>query len=259
MHATARAGPAVHLAPNGDVASYTNAKTEGEQKTVFESYGYQMVNNMTPMDRRAHGLPPYHLSEKELERVEARYSQNGHALLREQQRKDDEKAAKDWEEKETKRVYNFYYGDWPPEYATKFYKAWQVKMKMTRQQMFDALNANMSDPWMHINNCLARAPIDPKDPSHTDFEKNAYYDLLVPQCGAEWDWYNDPNTNKGDLLKQLGLKIRFESGIQHGSDKAWEDTKDKINDASKAAKAPFYTTMVVAAILGVAAIILKVF
>lgn len=233
-------------------------KEEREAKATFEKSGKQMVNNLTPDDRRARGLPPYSLSADESRRMSGVLTEKE----KEDKQKFEEKAAR--ENVETGRrallhVYLGYYGDWTPEYREVFRKQWLAKYSnMSRLEKYQSLLRNNGTPWNKINNCTTRVPVDPNDPSISDFDKDLYYDFTVPECGMEWEWYNTLGVDLGNPLQQAALVKKFLPSASADGGIIIKKVGDGAGKLLPQLEVPYYFTVVAGVIIMVAIAVIKV-
>lgn len=237
-----------------DAIDAEKAEEESRAKAAFEKSGRQMINNMTPDDRRARGLPPYSLSADEQRRMSGVMTEKE----LEDKRKFEEKAAAQNAETGRKAllaVYMGYYGDWTPEYREVFRKQWISKFStMTRKDMYQSLLRNNGPPWTKINNCTSRGPVDPDDPNISDFDKGLYYDFTVPECGMEWEWYNTPGVDMGNTFQSSALASKFMPSASAETDIALTNAKNLLPKL----EVPFYFTVVAGVLIMIAAAVIKV-
>lgn len=233
-------------------------REERESKAAFEKSGKQMINNLTPDDRRARGLPPYSLSADEQRRMSGVMTEKE----KEDKRLFEEKAAAQNAEtgrKVIEAVYLGYYGDWTPEYRDLFRRAWIAKWSnMTRSEKYQSLLRNNGPPWNKINNCTSHVPVDPNDPGISSFDKDLYYDFTVPECGMEWEWYNTPGVNLGNPLQRAALVTKFTPSVSAEGGIILKNAVDGAKVILPKLEVPYYFTVVAGVIIMVAIAVIKV-
>ncbi len=238
---------------------YPSMKEAYDARKTFQKSGDQMVNNMTPSERLTKGLPMYSLSDNEKRRLEHRYTEAEQQALDRSNKKileDNAREAKKIEEK----IYLGYYEDWPTDLKEKLRKEWLFDHTfMNRKEQYKSLINNSVEPWSKINNCTSMNPINPDDPEITTFDKDQYYNFIVPECGIVWKWYNTPGADLGTTLQQGRLYSKYFPSIPTEAhiviDKGAKTIKNEI---LKPLEIPFYFSAVAGVIMLIAIAVIKV-
>lgn len=234
----------------------TRSMTEEEERISFERSGDQMLNNMTPNERRRRGLPPYHLTEDEKRRISGKLTKKEQDNLDRVKKEAAESNAKIAEEV-MQRTYKSNYHNWTEFDRRTFREEWKHKVNMSRQQMYELVRSNSGDPWAHILNCLADAPPDPSNKQLNQSYVDRYYDILLPDCAVAWEWYNTPGVDLGDPLDRLRLEAKFAYSPKAHGEIAAEKLIDGAGKVLPKLEVPFYFSGVVIAMLAVAVIAVK--
>lgn len=211
--------------------------SENQLKLKYDMYlmGYGQQNTPTPVSQN-----DIEAEKKRIEALRAEEVRKSQEAMRERLQR---------QEEERKRIEreNYLSGNWDEQEKHRYASEWMQSFRLSRQQIYDNLRLDVSEPWIHINNCLGGKLLKPDDVDK--FAVESFYNYEVPFCGAMWRWMNDPNVDHGsDQYIEAAVRL---NGIRKWTRQAFEGIKGEVKSNLSELSTPFYT---VAAVGGIAAL-----